>query len=134
MSKVRLLVGTRKGAFVGIRWKTKTLGYQWSTLYGLGDVSSQGISSRSESIYASQTSSWFGQIIQRSDDGGKTWHQPGTPPGEPTTTPDGMPKGESNKFAYDVSPETGKPLTTHQWYDGTQRPGNSSACGISNRR
>jgi photosystem II stability/assembly factor-like uncharacterized protein len=73
-------------------------------------------------IYASQTSSWFGQIIQRSDDGGKTWHQPGTPPGEPTTTPDGMPKGESNKFVYDTSPETGKPLTTHQWYDGTQRP------------
>src|SRR3989442_5387371 len=33
-----------------------------------------------------------------------------------------MPKGESNKFAYDASPETGKPLTTHQWYDGTQRP------------
>jgi photosystem II stability/assembly factor-like uncharacterized protein len=73
-------------------------------------------------IYASQSSSWFGQIIQRSDDGGKTWHQPGTPPGEPTTTPDGMPKGESNKFVYDTSPETGKPLTTHQWYDGTQRP------------
>jgi photosystem II stability/assembly factor-like uncharacterized protein len=73
-------------------------------------------------IYASQTSSWFGQIIQRSDDGGKTWHQPGTPPGEPTTTPDGMPKGESNKFVYDTSPETGKPLTTHQHYDGTQRP------------
>ena len=52
-------------------------------------------------LYASQSSSWFGQIIQRSDDGGKTWHQPGTPPGEPTTTPDGTPKGESNKFAYD---------------------------------
>jgi photosystem II stability/assembly factor-like uncharacterized protein len=33
-----------------------------------------------------------------------------------------MPKGESNKFAYDASPETGKPLTTHQWYDGSQRP------------
>jgi photosystem II stability/assembly factor-like uncharacterized protein len=73
-------------------------------------------------IYASQTSAWFGQIIQRSDDGGKTWFQPGLAPGEPTTTPDGMPKGESNKFAYDVSPETGKPLTTHMWYDGTQHP------------
>ena len=73
-------------------------------------------------IYASQTSGWFGQIIQRSDDGGKTWHQPGTPPGEPTTTPEGMPKGESNKFVYDTSEETGKPLTTHQFYDGTQRP------------
>src|SRR5947208_4062588 len=73
-------------------------------------------------LYATQTSSWFGQIIQRSDDGGKTWHQPGTPPGEPITAPDGSPKGESNKFVYDSSPETGKPLTTHQWYDGTQHP------------
>jgi photosystem II stability/assembly factor-like uncharacterized protein len=72
-------------------------------------------------LFASQTSGWFGQIIQRSDDGGKTWYQPGTPAGE-TTTPDGMPKGESNKFTYDTSSETGKPLTTHQWYDGTQHP------------
>src|SRR5688500_13273456 len=75
-----------------------------------------------ERIYASQTSAWFGQIIQRSDDGGKTWFQPGTPPGEPTTTPDGMPKGESNKFLYDTSAETGAPLTTHQFYDGTPKP------------
>jgi photosystem II stability/assembly factor-like uncharacterized protein len=73
-------------------------------------------------IYASQSSGWFGQIIQRSDDGGKTWHQPGTPAGEPTTTPEGMPKAESNKFVYDTSAQTGKPLTTHQWYDGTQHP------------
>src|SRR4029078_3932044 len=73
-------------------------------------------------IYASQTSGWVGNIIQRSDDGGKTWFQPGTPAGEPTTTPDGMPKGESNKFVYDTSAETGKPLTTHQWYDGTPHP------------
>src|SRR6476659_2947010 len=36
-------------------------------------------------LYVSQSSGWFGQIIQRSDDGGKTWFQPGTPPGEPTT-------------------------------------------------
>jgi photosystem II stability/assembly factor-like uncharacterized protein len=72
-------------------------------------------------IYCSQSSGWFGQIIQRSDDGGKTWFQPGTPPGE-TKTPDGMPKGESNKFKYDDSKETGAPLTTHQWYDGTQHP------------
>ena len=25
-------------------------------------------------------------------------------------------------FLYDASSETGKPLTTHQWYDGSQRP------------
>jgi photosystem II stability/assembly factor-like uncharacterized protein len=73
-------------------------------------------------VYASQSSGWFGQIIQCSDDGGKTWHQPGTPPGEPITTPEGMPKGESNKFVYDTSPQNGKPLTTHQWYDGTPHP------------
>src|SRR5205807_1206953 len=47
---------------------------------------------------------------------------PGTPAGEPTTTPEGMPKAESNKFVYDSSPETGKPLTTHMWYDGTPHP------------
>src|SRR2546430_9696253 len=39
-----------------------------------------------------------------------------------TKTPEGMPAGESNKFVYDSSPDTGKPLTTHQWYDGTQHP------------
>ena len=33
-----------------------------------------------------------------------------------------MPKGDSNKFVYDTSPQTGKPLTTHMWYDGTQHP------------
>jgi hypothetical protein len=70
-------------------------------------------------LYASQSSGWFGQVIQRSSDGGKTWETPG---GGPTTTPEGMPQGESNKFVYDTSPQTGKPLTTHQWYDGTPRP------------
>jgi photosystem II stability/assembly factor-like uncharacterized protein len=70
-------------------------------------------------IYASQSSSWFGQIIQRSDDGGKTWSTPG---GEKMPDPFGPPSGISNNFAYDTSPETGKPLTTHQWYDGTQHP------------
>ena len=71
-------------------------------------------------IYVSQTSSWFGQVIQRSDDGGKTWVTPGE--GWPEATPDGMPQGQSNKFVYDSSSETGAPLTTHQWYDGTQKP------------
>jgi photosystem II stability/assembly factor-like uncharacterized protein len=70
-------------------------------------------------IYASQTSGWFGQIIQSSNDGGKTWEMPG---GESMPAPDSPPKGKSNKFVYDTSPETGKPLTTHQWYDGTQHP------------
>ncbi|HMB61161.1 MAG TPA: hypothetical protein VKN35_14710, partial [Xanthomonadales bacterium] len=77
-------------------------------------------------IFASQTSSWFGQIIQRSDDGGKTWIQPDAPEKESNQDNEnnggGMPQGESNLFAYDTSDETGKPLTTHQWYDGTQHP------------
>ena len=123
MSGVRVLVGTRKGAFIltsdGKRKKWDVNGPHFAgwEMYHL-----KGSPADPNRIYASQTSGWFGQVIQRSDDGGKTWHQPGTPPGEPTTTPDGMPKGESNKFVYDVSPETGKPLTTHQWYDGTQHP------------
>jgi photosystem II stability/assembly factor-like uncharacterized protein len=36
--------------------------------------------------------------------------------------PDAPPAGQSNKFVYDTSPPAGKPLTTHQWYDGTQHP------------
>jgi photosystem II stability/assembly factor-like uncharacterized protein len=123
MSGVRVLVGTRKGAFVLTsdekreKWEVEGPHFAGWEMYHL-----KGSPADPNRIYASQTSSWFGQIIQRSDDGGKTWFQPGLAPGEPTTTPDGMPKGESNKFAYDVSPETGKPLTTHTWYDGTQHP------------
>ena len=123
MSSVRVLVGTRKGAFIlssdGKRQKWDVSGPHFA---GWEIYHMKGSPKDPNRIYASQTSGWFGQIIQRSDDGGKTWHQPGTPPGEPTTTPEGMPKGESNKFVYDTSPETGKPLTTHQFYDGTQHP------------
>jgi photosystem II stability/assembly factor-like uncharacterized protein len=122
MSGVRVLVGTRKGAFIltsdGKRQKWDVSGPHFA---GWEIYHMKGSSLDPNRIYASQTSSWFGQVIQRSDDGGKTWFQPGTPPGE-QTTPDGTPKGESNRFVYDVSPETGKPLTTHQWYDGTQHP------------
>jgi hypothetical protein len=122
MSKVRVLVGTRKGAFIltadGKREKWEVSGPHFAgwEIYHL-----KGSPVDPNRIYCSQSSGWFGQIIQRSDDGGKTWFQPGTPPGE-TKTPDGMPKGESNKFKYDDSKETGAPLTTHQWYDGTQHP------------
>src|SRR5881392_289519 len=123
MSRVRVLAGTRKGAFIleadGKREKWNVSGPHFAgcEIYHL-----KGSPTDPNRIYASQTSGWFGQIIQRSDDGGKTWHQPGTPAGEPTTTPEGMPKGESNKFVYDTSAETGQPLTTHQFYDGTQKP------------
>ena len=119
MSTVRVLVGTRKGAFIltsdGKRkdWKVDGPHFAGWEMYHL-----KGSSVDPNRIYASQTSGWFGQIVQRSDDGGKTWFQPGTPPGE-TTGPGGTPKGESNKFVYDAA---AAPLTTHQWYDGTQHP------------
>src|SRR6201981_1601106 len=122
MSKVRVLAGTRKGAFIltadGKRDKWEVSGPHFAgwELYHL-----KGSPTDPNRIYAAQTSGWFGQVIQRSDDGGKTWHQPGTPPGE-TTGPGGMPKGESNKFVYDTSAETGAPMTTHQFYDGKPHP------------
>ncbi len=123
MSNVRVLVGTRKGAFIltsdGKREKWDVSGPHFAgwEIYHL-----KGSTVDPNRLYASQNSGWFGQIIQRSDDGGKTWFQPGTPIGEPTTTPEGFPMGESNKFVYDTSAETGKPLHTHQWYDGTPHP------------
>ena len=123
MSSVRVLVGTHKGAFVltsdGKRAKWDVSGpffAGWEVYHVKGSPADPN------RIYASQTSSWFGQIIQRSDDGGKTWFQPGFKPGEPTKNAEGMPLTDSNKFVYDTSPATGKPLTTHQWYDGTQHP------------
>src|SRR4026208_2277434 len=121
MSNVRVLVGTRKGAFIltadGKREKWDISGPHFA---GWEIYHMKGSPGDPDRIYASQTSGWFGQIIQRSNDGGKTWEQPGTPAGEPPTTPEGTPKGESNKFVYDTS-ESGKPLTTHLWYDGTPR-------------
>jgi len=123
MSSVRVLVGTKKGAFIltgdGARKKWKVSGPHFG---GWEIYHMKGSPVDPNRLYVSQTSGWFGQIIQRSSDGGQTWEQPGTPPGEPTTTPEGMPKGESNKFVYDTSSKSGKPLTTHQWYDGTQHP------------
>jgi photosystem II stability/assembly factor-like uncharacterized protein len=120
MSGVRVLVGTRKGAFIltadGKRDKWEVSGPHFTgwEIYHL-----KGSPADPNRIYASQTSGWFGQIIQRSSDGGKTWETPG---GEKMPTPGELPAGQSNKFVYDTTPETGKPLTTHQWYDGTQHP------------
>ncbi|MCC2667848.1 MAG: BNR/Asp-box repeat protein [Armatimonadetes bacterium] len=120
MSSVRVLVGTRKGAFIltsdGKRqdWEVTGPFFEGWEIYHM-----KGSPVDPDRLFASQSSGWFGQIIQRSDDGGKTWTTPG---GGPETSPQGWPAGESNKFVYDVSPETGKPMTTHQWYDGTQHP------------
>ena len=116
MSKVRVLVGTKKGAFIltsdGTRKRWKVSGPHfagWEIYHMKGSVVDP------DRIYASQTSDWFGQIIQRSDDGGKTWSTPGSSP-EELKNADGTPKAESNKFVYDGLPGT------HQWYDGTQHP------------
>ena len=116
MSKVRVLVGTRKGAFILTadgarkRWKVSGPHFAGWEIYHV-----KGSPVDPDRIYASQTSGWFGQIMQRSDDGGKRWKTPGSS-SEELKSPDGMAKGESNKFVYDGVPGT------HQWYDGTQHP------------
>jgi photosystem II stability/assembly factor-like uncharacterized protein len=99
MSRIRVLVGTRKGAFIlsadGKReqWEvTGPLFAGWE-MYHL-----KGSPAAPDRLYASQTSGWFGQQVQRSEDGGKTWEQ------------------VSNQFLYEGTPGT------HQWYDGTQHP------------
>ncbi len=120
MSAVRVLVGTRKGAFILAadgkrqRWDVRGPFFAGWEIYHL-----KGSPADPDRLYASQSSGWFGQVIQRSGDGGATWEAPG---GGIKQSAGGMPQGESNKFAYDTAPSTGKPLTTHQWYDGTQHP------------
>jgi photosystem II stability/assembly factor-like uncharacterized protein len=113
MSQVRVLVGTRKGAFVltsdGKRdnWKVDGPHFPGWEIYHV-----KGSPVDPNRIFASQTSAWFGQIIQRSDDGGKTWTIPG---GE--KIPEGFePAGKSNLFQYEGE------VGTHQFYDGTQHP------------
>jgi len=114
MSSVRVLVGTKKGAFIltadGKRenWSVTGPHFAGWEMYHL-----KGSPVDPNRIFASQTSGWFGQIIQRSDDGGKTWTTPG---GEPTPNPAGMPSGQSNNFTYEGT------VGTHKWYDGTQHP------------
>lgn len=114
MSEVRVLVGSRKGAFILTsdgRRKNWTVDGPHFAGWEIYHMKASPVDPNR--IYASQTSSWFGQIIQRSIDGGKNWD---TPAGGPGITAQGMPTGESNKFVYDGV--TG----THQWYDGTQHP------------
>ena len=116
MSRIRVLVGTKKGAFImtadGKRqnWDVSGPHFAGWEIYHL-----KGSPVDPNRIYASQSSGWFGQIIQRSEDGGKTWNPPGTKP-EDLMGPDGMPKAKSNEFAYEGA------VGTHKWYDGTQHP------------
>jgi len=120
MSRVRILVGTRKGAFIltadGKRnqWDISGPHFAGWEMYHL-----KGSPVDPNRIYASQTSDWFGQVIQRSDDGGKTWSVPG---GGKAPGPEDFGKSAPNKFVYDTSEATGKPLTTHQFYDGKPHP------------
>jgi photosystem II stability/assembly factor-like uncharacterized protein len=99
MSKVRILVGTRKGAFIlsadgtRDRWDVSGPHFAGWEIYHV-----RGSPADPNRLYASQSSGWFGQLIQRSDDGGATWEPVG------------------NDFAYDGVPGT------HQWYDGTPHP------------
>ena len=115
MSKVRVLVGTKKGAFIltsdGKRehWEVSGPHFAGWEMYHL-----KGSPLDPNRIYASQTSSWFGQVIQRSDDGGKTWSTPdGGKVPEAFDPPGG---GASNRFQYEGE------VGTHQFYDGTQHP------------
>jgi photosystem II stability/assembly factor-like uncharacterized protein len=116
MSTIRVLVGTRKGAFIltadGVRkrWRVNGPHFAGWEIYHL-----KASPVEPDRMYASQTSGWFGQVIQRSDDGGRTWNAPGTRP-EELAGPDGMPAGKSNMFLYEGE------VGTHRFYDGSQRP------------
>ena len=99
MSGVRVLIGTRKGAFVATadgsrkNWDVSGPHFGGWEIYHV-----KGSPADPSRIYASQSSGWHGQVIQRSSDGGKTWEPVG------------------NNFVYDGVPGT------HQWYDGTPHP------------
>ena len=99
MSGVRVLVGTRKGGFVLTadgkrdRWEVSGPHFPGWEIYHM-----KGSPADPNRLWASQSSGWFGQVVQRSEDGGATWEPVG------------------NQFTYDGVPGT------HQWYDGTQHP------------
>lgn len=99
MSRVRVLVGTRKGAFILTSdekreaWDVSSPHFAGWEIYHL-----KGSPADPKRLYASQSTGWFGQLVQRSDDGGQTWEPVG------------------NEFVYQGVPGT------HQWYDGTQHP------------
>ena len=99
ITAVRVLVGTRKGAFILTsdverdHWDVSGPHFGGWEIYHI-----KGSPADPNRIYASQCNAWSGQVIQRSDDGGKTWTAVG------------------NKFVYDA------PTGTHQWYDGTPHP------------
>jgi hypothetical protein len=99
MAGIRLLVGTQKGAFILTSdenrkdWKIDGPHFGGWEIYHM-----TGSQADTDRLYVSQSTGWFGQVLQRSDDGGKTW------------------EAVSNEFLYDGDPGT------HQFYDGTQHP------------
>jgi photosystem II stability/assembly factor-like uncharacterized protein len=99
MSNVRVLVGTRKGAFVlssdasRKRWDVDGPHFAGWEIYHV-----KASPANPDRLYASQSSGWFGQVLQRSSDGGKTWEAAG------------------NEFKYIGTPGT------HTWYDGSPHP------------
>jgi photosystem II stability/assembly factor-like uncharacterized protein len=99
VSSVRVLVGTRKGAFVlesdakREAWKVSGPYFGGWEIYHL-----KGSPADPNRLYASQSSSWFGQIVQRSNDGGRSWEPVG------------------NRFVYEGEPGT------HRWYDDSPHP------------
>jgi len=99
MAGVRLLVGTAKGAFVARAGADRR---EWEIdgpFFGGWQVMHvQGSPVDPDRIWASQWTDWHGQVIQRSDDGGRTWAPVG------------------NAFTYASDPGT------HLWYDGTPHP------------
>ena len=123
MSKVRVLVGTRKGAFIlssdGKREKWDICGPHFAgwEIYHL-----KGSPADPNRIYASQTSGWFGQIIQtvrrRRQDVASAGIDCRT--NRPSRGKAGRARATSSSMTHRT--QTGKPLTTHQWYDGTQHP------------
>ena len=92
MPHVRVLVGTRKGAFVLTSDAARATWEVAGPHFGGWEIYHMKASPVAPNrIYAAQNTGWFGQLMQRSDDGGVTW----TPVG--------------NEFKY--ASETG----THLW-------------------
>ncbi len=99
MRGVRVLVGTKKGAFILTSdaarrtWSVDGPHFGGWEVYHL-----KGSPADPDRLYLSQSTGWFGQLMQRSGDGGRTWEAVG------------------NEFVYDG------PTGMHQWYDGTPHP------------
>lgn len=99
MGGTRVFVGTRKGGFVLVsdgsrqEWEVRGPLFEgWEIYHLTGSPVDPG------RLYASQSNGWFGQVIQRSDDGGASWDAVG------------------NDFTYAGEPGS------HLYYDGSEQP------------